>query len=169
MSRSPQLPTQKNNVFTVAAFLFVLLLGLTGALGGSTRAAAEGIQDLRTGDCFNAEDDPKDYKEEGSDIVGLTVNIVPCDQPHEGEVYAVLPLPDGPFPGMKKVISLANEKCSAKTTLTDYVGAAEIPETLQIYFYAPQASSWDSGHRDLTCFLGDASGSSTGSVRATAP
>nr|WSW49919.1 septum formation family protein [Streptomyces sp. NBC_01001] len=169
MSTPPQLPSPKNNVFTVAAIVFVLLLGLTGALGNGLRAAAEEIQDLRTGDCFNTDDDLKDYKKDGSGSADRTVSIVPCDQPHKAEVYAVFPLPDGPYPGLKKINSLAKEKCTATTALTDYVGAVVLPETLGIYFYGPKASSWAFGDRDLTCFLGDASGSSTGSVRATAP
>ncbi|UUU41539.1 septum formation family protein [Streptomyces sp. NBC_00162] len=169
MSRAPHLPSQKNNVLAVAAFVFVPLLGLTGALGNGPRTVSVDAQDLRTGDCFNTNDDLKDFKEEGSDTLDPTVSTVPCDEPHEAEVYAVFPLPDGPYPGVKKIVSIGNEKCTATKALTDYVGDAELPDTLNIYFYGPHATSWALDDRDITCFLGYASGTSTGSFRATAP
>ncbi|MFZ3467562.1 septum formation family protein [Streptomyces sp. 4.24] len=169
MSRRPRRPSQKNGVLGVAAFVLVLLLGLTGALVHAPRAVSEDLQDLRKGDCFNTADDLKDYDKGGGGIAAPTVNTVPCDEPHKAEVYAVFTLPEGPFPGPKKIVALATEKCTTTTALTDYVGDAELPDTLRIYFYGPHPSAWAFGDRDITCFVGDASGSSTGSVRASAP
>ncbi|MGR4883254.1 septum formation family protein [Streptomyces sp. LARHCF249] len=168
MSRSPQPPSQKNRLLAVAAWMFVLLLGLTGALGHAPRAFAGDTQDLRVGECFDTDDDLKDYEAEGG-TEAASVTVVPCSEPHEAEVFAVIPLPDGPYPGDKKIVVIADEKCTGKA-LTDYVGkSAKLPKTLQIYHYTPQASNWALGNRDITCFLGDTSGSSTGSFRATTP
>ncbi|MCM1976458.1 MULTISPECIES: septum formation family protein [unclassified Streptomyces] len=169
MSRRPHRPSQKNGMLGVAAFIFVLLLGLTGALVHAPRAISEEIQDLRKGDCFNTADDLKDYDKNDGRIAAPTVDTVHCDEPHKGEVFAVFTLPEGPFPGAKKIVTLATNKCTATTALTDYVGAAELPDTLRIYFYGPHPSAWAFGDRDIACFLGDVRGSSTGSVRASAP
>ncbi|MFE4258105.1 septum formation family protein [Streptomyces sp. NPDC056883] len=168
MSRRPRRPSQRNGVLGVATVVLVLLLGLTGVLVHAPRAVSEDIQDLRKGDCFNTADDLKDYNEDASGIAAPTVDTVPCDKPHKAEVYAVFSLPEGPFPGAKKIVTLATEKCTATTALTDYVGDTELPDTLHLYFYGPHPSSWAFGDRDITCFVGTASGSSTGSVRASA-
>ncbi|MFC5799433.1 DUF4190 domain-containing protein [Streptomyces formicae] len=163
---------------TIAFYALVAVLGLTGALddgpeprrdtsGQVTSPGSSDVQDIREGDCFTTADDLAEYGDEDGAQAAFSVRIVPCDQPHEGEAYAVFDLEDGPYPGTEKVASVAEEKC-AGTTLTDYVGdAAKLPETLEVYFYHPESAGWTLGDREVTCFLGDTSGSSTGSVRAT--
>ncbi|MEV6729022.1 MULTISPECIES: DUF4190 domain-containing protein [unclassified Streptomyces] len=151
-----------------------LALGLTGMLddgperdgSGKVTAAGSGeLQDIRMGDCFNTDDKmPEGQKDTKA---SLSVTIVPCDQPHKGEAYAVFDLEDGPFPGKDEVNSTAEKKCDS-TALTDYLGTgAELPESLETYYSVPQSSSWDVGHHKVTCFVADPSGSSTGSVRGT--
>ncbi|MGW2562796.1 DUF4190 domain-containing protein [Streptomyces sp. NPDC001514] len=162
---------------TIAFYALVLILGLSGALddgpepkrdtsGQVTSPGSSDVQDIREGDCFNTDDDLAEYGDKDGGQASFSVRIVPCDQSHEGEAYAVFDLEDGPYPGTEKVISIAEEKC-AGTPLTDYVGdAAKLPETLEVYYYHPQSAGWTLGDREVTCFLGDTSGSSTGSVRA---
>ncbi|MEU2392644.1 DUF4190 domain-containing protein [Streptomyces sp. NPDC007369] len=163
---------------TLAFYAIMLVLGLSGALddGPSTRRDTGGqvttprssdVEDIRKGDCFNTDDDLAKTQEREGTQAGLSVRIVPCDQPHEGEAYAVFDLDAGPFPGMDKVVATAEEKCGGKA-LTDYVGsAAALPKTLEVFYYHPQASSWIRGDRSVTCFLGNAGGTSTGSARGT--
>ncbi|MCJ1677642.1 DUF4190 domain-containing protein [Streptomyces sp. APSN-46.1] len=166
------------HVATIAFYALMLILGLSGALddgpspkrdtsGQVTSPGSSDVKDIRKGDCFNTDDDLAEYDEkEGGQA--FSVRIVPCDQAHEGEAYAVFDVEDGPYPGAEKVVSIAEEKC-AGTALTDYVGdAAKLPQTLEVFYYHPQSVSWAFGDREVTCFLGDTSGgSSTGSVRAT--
>ncbi|MDD9377178.1 septum formation family protein [Streptomyces sp. ZAF1911] len=169
MFRRPRRPSQKNSVFGVAAFVCAMFLGVPGAPAQAPRPVSEDIQDLRKGDCFNTSDELKDYKQDASKTADPTVTIVPCAEPHKGEVYAVFSLPEGPFPGAKKIITLATNKCTATTALTDYVGETELPKTMELYFYGPHPSAWAFGDREITCFVGATSGSSTGSVRASTP
>ncbi|MGW1881245.1 DUF4190 domain-containing protein [Streptomyces sp. NPDC001970] len=162
---------------TIAFYALVVILGVSGAFddgpeprrdtsGQVTSPGSSDVQDIREGDCFTTEDDLAEYGDADGGQAAFSVRIVPCDQPHEGEAYAVFQLEDGPYPGTEKVISIAEEKC-AGTPLTDYVGeAAKLPETLEVYYYHPQSAGWTLGDREVTCFLGDTSGSSTGSVRA---
>ncbi|MFG2873670.1 DUF4190 domain-containing protein [Streptomyces sp. NPDC048337] len=163
---------------TIAFYAIFLVLGLSGALddgpapkrdtgGKVTDSGSSKVNDIRTGDCFNTGGDLAEYQDEDGGQASMSVRIVPCEQPHEGEAYAVFNLEDGPFPGTEKVTSAAEEKCGG-TKLTDYVGPkAKLSEKLEVYYYFPQAATWALGDREVTCFLGDSSGASTGSVRAT--
>ena len=74
----------------------VVLVALVVAAGAvfylaRDRGATEASQ-VRSGDCLA--DIPDSSRV-------LYVKSVSCDQPHKGEVFAVLPLPDGGFPGRR--------------------------------------------------------------------
>ncbi|MCI4084622.1 MULTISPECIES: DUF4190 domain-containing protein [Streptomyces] len=163
---------------TIAFYGILLVLGLSGALddgpspkrdtsGQVTDSGSSKVSDIRKGDCFNTNGDLAEYQDEDGGEASFSVRVLPCDQPHEGEAYAVFNLDNGVYPGTEKVTSLAEEKC-AGTLLTDYVGKdPKLSEKLEVYYYFPQATTWALGDREVTCFLGDTSGASTGSVRAT--
>ncbi|MFI7354423.1 DUF4190 domain-containing protein [Streptomyces avidinii] len=162
---------------TIAFYGIFVVLGLSGALddtppkrdssGEVTEPVSGGVNDVREGDCFNTTDDLKDYHDKDGGQAALSVRIVPCDQPHKGETYAVVKLDDGAYPGTEKVTAIAEEKC-AGPALTTYVGAnAKLSEKLEMYYYYPQASTWIRGDREISCFIGDPTGPTTGSVRAT--
>ncbi|MFD9478648.1 DUF4190 domain-containing protein [Streptomyces nojiriensis] len=166
----------------------IVALGLSGALedvakekrdtGGqvtgpvssgpaATGPASSGLTEIRKGDCFNTKDDLAQYGDENGTQAARSVSIVPCTQPHKGEAYAVFNLDAGTYPGNEKVTKSAEEKCSG-TALTSYVGDnPKVSEKLEIYYYYPQAASWLLGDREVTCFVGDPSGPTTGSVRAS--
>ena len=56
--------------------------------------------DVKGGDCItDVPDSPR----------VLLLNTVSCDEPHEGEVYAVLTMPDGPYPGQSKIDEYKNK------------------------------------------------------------
>lgn len=162
---------------TLALTVLVVVLGISGALddgpapkrdttGQVTGSGSSKVTDIRRGDCFNTDGDLAEYEDEEIGQAAFSVSVVPCAQPHEGEAYAVFDLDKGPYPGTDKVISIVEEKC-AGTLLTDYVGKeADLSEKLEVYYYFPQATTWALGDREATCFLGDTSGASTGSVRA---
>lgn len=161
MSRPLQLPSWNPRVMAAVAFVCVLLLGAAGALAGGARAGTTDLDDLRVGDCFTTEDELKQYQTEGP--AAETVDVVPCEQSHEGEVFAVATLPDGPYPGDKKIRSTIDKTCSDKA-VTDYLDpSAKVSKTVNVYDYFPDADSWAYGYRDIVCFLGDSSGPSTGS------
>ncbi|MFJ3205133.1 DUF4190 domain-containing protein [Streptomyces sp. NPDC086989] len=167
---------------TIAFYAIFVILGLTGSLGHAGDASSpkrdtggqvtgsgpsSPVNDIRTGDCFNTDDDLASYQEKEGGQARRSVRIVSCDQPHKGEAYAVFNLEDGAYPGTDKVVSIAEEKC-AGTKLADYVGrSAKLSETLDVYYYYPQLTSWTFGDREVTCFLGDSRGASTGSLRST--
>ncbi|MBT2468377.1 septum formation family protein [Streptomyces sp. ISL-66] len=138
--------------------MFALFLGAPGT--GQAFAAAD-TDDIEVGDCFNT---GAEIKAEAP--APLSVDIVPCEEPHQSEVFAVVTLPGGPYPGETKVIATADEKCRGRE-LFDYIGAdPELPDTMRGYYYYPRPDNWADGDREISCFLADSAGPSTGSVRA---
>ncbi|MEV7544604.1 DUF4190 domain-containing protein [Streptomyces sp. NPDC089915] len=162
---------------TLTFYAVAIVLGLTSAFDEGTRPhrdtqgqvttpGSSKVEDIRKGDCFNTDDDLAKTRQGDGTQARLSVRTVPCEQPHEGEAYAVFALDDGVFPGADKVVQLSEEKC-AGPALTGYVGdAAKLPKNLEVFYYYPQASSWTLGDRTVTCFLGSSGGTSTGSARA---
>ncbi|MCB5177959.1 septum formation family protein [Streptomyces antimicrobicus] len=161
MSRLPRTPHSR--AVHGAALAFALFLGLSGT-GPAFGAFAVDTDDIEVGDCFNTGADIK-----GAAPAPLSVDVVPCEEPHQSEAFAVFDLPDGPHPGEEKVIATADEKCGGEE-LSDYVGAdAKLPDTIRGYYYYPHSVNWTEGDRSITCFLADSAGPSTGSLRTSAP
>lgn len=139
----------------------------TAGAPATSRPGSSGLTEIRKGDCFNTKDDLAQYGDEDGTQAARSVTIVPCAQPHKGEAYAVFNLDAGTYPGNEKVTKSAEEKCSGDA-LTSYVGNnPKVSEKLEVYYYYPQAASWLLGDREVTCFVGDPGGPSTGSIRAS--
>ncbi|WP_461080967.1 DUF4190 domain-containing protein [Streptomyces deserti] len=114
---------------------------------------------LAKGDCF---DSPTgSLKGDAYDV-----EEVPCGGEHDGEVFAVVELPGGSFPGDDKVTELADDKCY---TLQDRyaMDTWALPENVDVYYLVPSRQSWRIGDREITCLFGstDEKGSLTGSLR----
>ncbi|QRY53503.1 Septum formation [Mycobacterium sp. 88mf] len=102
------------------------------------RGATEASQ-VRSGDCLTEIPDSSRV---------LYVKTVSCDQPHKGEVFAVLPLPDGAFPGDAAVVKYA-DKCAP--ALNEYAPNANSESGIQLFVLYPTADSWQRGDRSVTC------------------
>lgn len=163
---------------TIAFYAIFITLGLSGALddgpkpkrdtsGQVTDSGSSKVNDIRTGDCFNTNGDLAEYEDEDGGEAAFSVRIVPCDQPHEAEAYAVFDLDNGSYPGTDKVTATAEAECSGKK-LTDYVGKdPKLSKDLEVYYYFPQSTTWAFGDREVTCFVGSSDSTTTGSIRAT--
>lgn len=81
------------------------------------------VGDLRVGDCVRGV--------EGGESV--SVQAVPCRSPHKGEVRARVQLPDGGWPGPKRVLALAERRCA------------------ESFFFVPSEDSWRQDDRVVTC------------------
>jgi hypothetical protein len=116
------------------------LLGIVGAViyfvvGKDTVTAT----DVKVGDCLSEIPDSARV---------LTVKTVGCDQQHAGEVYAVLNMPEGDFPGQAAVDEFSN-RCEPE--LASYSPAAMTDDSIQMYVLYPTAESWEQGDRAVTC------------------
>lgn len=78
----------------------------------------------------------------------LTVTTISCDEPHAGEVFAVLTMPDGDFPG-QAAVEAYHEKCSPE--LANYSPPSLLDDEVQLYVLYPTAETWENGDRAVTC------------------
>nr|WP_149547450.1 DUF4190 domain-containing protein [Streptomyces marokkonensis] len=118
----------------------------------------DSVLGLRKGDCFNSPG--------GLEGWATDADRVPCAREHDGEVFAVVTVPDGAFPGDARLTDTADERCYA---LQDaYVmDTWALPGHVDVYYLTPSRESWDFGDREITCVLGnrDAQATLTGSLR----
>lgn len=116
---------------------------------------------IRVGDCLNSSSVVSDSGQIDH------VPIVPCDQPHEDEVYYSYDLPDGDYPGEDAIIADADTECIAQ--FGDFVGIDYDDSTLDYWPMYPTTESWDGGDREVLCIAWDSSGAKlTGSLRGAA-
>ena len=82
--------------------------------------------------------------------------LVPCEGPHEQEVYHLFELAEGPYPGDEQVEALAREQCAAQFEV--YVGVAPAWSGLDFIYVWPGRDIWEMGNRRGGCSLLDATG-----------
>jgi Septum formation len=95
--------------------------------------------DVRVGDCLT--EIPRDTRV-------LTVQTIECEESHAGEVFAVLLMPEGDFPGQAAIDTYA-DKCSPE--LASYSPAAMKDDSIQMYVLYPTEETWAKGDRAVTC------------------
>ncbi|MBF4992564.1 septum formation family protein [Arthrobacter gandavensis] len=97
--------------------------------------------DLKVGDCLV--DDPDAEQIEA-------VDVLPCTEPHDTEVYAAMDMEAGAFPGEEAVDAAAQEFCLAE--FQPYIGTDYSESALNIGYLTPTPSSWTLGNdREILC------------------
>jgi Septum formation len=156
-------PARGTSRLAVAAVIFGLIV-LAGAAVGALAVATHGFRpktviqyhlaavfSLRPGDCLNSSPN------------GLSVTVLSCATPHDGEVFATFSLTAPSWPGDAAVQSEANSGCLSR--IAGYVGPQLANAGLaQEYFYPDQAA-WQAGVRTVVCEVRASTGQLTGSVR----
>ena len=131
----------------------VFMHPLDSEAAGDEEAAAGAVtfvNDARVGQC---------YQNNGSDAV-------PCGQPHDVEVFAILPLGGQQLPAEAELDRLAEHACTAQ--FRTYVGVAADASRLDFDWWTPTKASWASGNRTVLCVLENADASRlVGSMRGT--
>ena len=124
---------------TVGALLVITLSGcavVSDALGpGETT-----VFDVTAGDCLN------DASESG-DV--STVPVVDCDEPHDSEVYAVITMDDGEYPGDAAVVTQANDSC--RDSFERFIGVPAAQSRYMFNALYPTEDSWNGGDREILC------------------
>ena len=98
------------------------------------------VFDITAGDCLNDASQMGDVS---------TVPVVDCDKPHDSEVYAVIVMTDGEYPGDETVVQQADDGCRAE--FEKFVG---IPASESRYMFNalyPTEESWNGGDREILC------------------
>lgn len=98
------------------------------------------VFDIAAGDCLN------DASESG-DV--STVPVVDCEKPHDSEVYAVIVMADGDFPGDKAVVQQAADGCRAE--FESFVGVPAAESRYMFNALYPTEESWNGGDREILC------------------
>lgn len=110
--------------------------------------------DVGVGDCLG----------ETSTGVVQSVDLVPCDEPHEAEAYFAGDLPEGEFPGEEAILDYVEANCIP--AFEDFVGADYQTSELDFSWLEPTAESWAEGDREVVCVIFEVSGESkTGTAR----
>jgi hypothetical protein len=78
----------------------------------------------------------------------MTLPTVDCSQPHGGEVYAVLTMPDGDYPGPSAIDEWQN-KCPEE--LQSFSPDAMTDESVGVFVLYPTEETWAQGDRAVTC------------------
>jgi hypothetical protein len=127
----------------------------TGSALPSSREV--GVGALEVGNCVK--DDT--LRDEGQ---VETVDVVPCGQPHDLEVYVNVTVPGDDFPGDQALEKFADQSCVAH--FKDYVGIPLRDSEFDYFSYLPSENSWNDGDQVVTCGLIDPDGEKlTGSAR----
>ncbi|WP_233213339.1 septum formation family protein [Mycobacterium hubeiense] len=138
-------PAPKSNWWAIAAVMVAVLAGVAvTALGAAAvlHLLARGSVDatkVSTGDCL---------AEIPDDTTVTRVDVVDCSEPHKGEVFAVLTMPDGDFPGHHAITRYQN-RCEPQLSLQ--LPAAAADPTIGLFVLYPTEDSWDRGDRAVTC------------------
>jgi hypothetical protein len=98
-----------------------------------------GANEVKAGDCL------EELPESG---LVLTVDTAPCTEPHKGEIFKVMTMPDGDFPGTAAIEEYQN-KCAPE--LDKYSPDASRDPQIGLFVLYPSEDSWGQGDRAVTC------------------
>lgn len=132
--------SNKGLIIGLAVLAVVILLGAI-AVGVAIFVMKDNTvaTDMKVGDCIS--DIPDDARV-------LTLPTVDCAQPHGAEVFAVLTMPDGDYPGQQSIDEVQNQ---CPDELTAYAPNVTIDDSIGIYVLYPTPQTWDAGDRAVTC------------------
>ena len=91
----------------------------------------------------------------------LTLDTVACSEPHTGEIFSVMTMPDGDFPGQFAIEEYQN-KCAPE--LAEYSPEAASDQEIGVLALYPSRDSWGQGDRTVTC-IATSDSPRTGSVK----
>lgn len=111
--------------------------------GSISRAGSMSVHDLRVGDCF-------DFNDNDAEEVD-TVRGIPCDQPHDNEVFATSDMASGPFPRDLEFDIAFETICLA--SFATYVGVYYQDSEIWADMLVPLSEGWAEGDRRVTCYL----------------
>ena len=149
-------------LLTLVVILAVILVALFGGFGGGggggddsadepaaktdkpakAPAGTVSARDLKVGDCIT------DARSTTGDVT--TFIAVACSKRHDGEVYTLIKLKGGKYPGTKFVTGKGNRGCRAR--LRRQATAKQYRDRLLGYkFVYPTKQSWAQGDHEVTC------------------
>jgi len=155
---------------TLTGALLVMALALAGCQPAMSTTApqqadsgdsapAVSVLELTVGTCLNDVDQPL-----GQDLT--EVPAVPCDEPHQSEVYADIIVDEPDYPGVDAMIQRAQQECIDE--FGQFVGLEFAASELNFHYYYPTASSWSAGDRSIYCVVFDPGVETVGTLAGAA-
>lgn len=133
-----------------AAVLALIVVAAGCGTGPGVRADR-----IRVGDC---------YQDSGPSVERF--DVVPCEEPHDNEVFLLFDAPGGRYPGKEALTDLAATRCTGEA-FTRYVGVPLEQSDLRTFEVLPTRDTWErDGDREIICVLYAAAGRVRGSARA---
>ena len=129
-------------VIAVAISLIMTYTPTRNDDGKVTTPGTVTLTSLKKGDCLNT-----DKIQDGVEF--STVPAVPCNQPHDAEIYAIFPLTGSTWPGNAKAASLAQAGCLSR--MKTFLPSKSAQAKYDIYFIHPAESGWLHGERNVSC------------------
>ncbi|RMI12480.1 hypothetical protein EBM89_08565 [Cellulomonas triticagri] len=130
------------------------------ATGEITASAEATVFDIAVGDCLDMSGENTTSTVE-TEVE--TLPTVPCDQPHDGEVYAEKELEGEKIPA--DLMTQVEQFCYDE--FEPFVGQAYETSRVEIYYLYPQEQSWSMGDRGIQCIGIAMDEPVTGSMRGT--
>lgn len=119
--------------------------------GTVVSAGSWSVFDLRPGDCIS----------EGTAVDSDMVPLVPCDEPHSQEVFAVITSTEMAYPGGGALAARGDEQCLAGLGDLD----SQVPEGVSFSYLLPSETTWqENNDRAIVCVLIFPGGQALGSV-----
>ncbi|MGW3167251.1 septum formation family protein [Streptomyces sp. NPDC001142] len=148
----------------VAALLAISAVGCSdvsdavdSAKDGAKKVARQrSVFSLDVGDCYNP-----NGKAEGT---AYAVEIVPCDEAHEGQVVGEFAIDKGKeYPGDDGVSTIADTRCPVEAQ--KYAPDTwALPKGVALFYYTPTKDSWVTGDRAVSCTYTAEKGTFSGSL-----
>ncbi|MFE5187294.1 septum formation family protein [Streptomyces sp. NPDC056628] len=111
--------------------------------GAKKVARQRSVFSLDIGDCYNP-----NGKAEGT---AFTVEIVPCDEAHVGQVVGEFSIDKGKaYPGDDGVSTIADNQCPVEAQKYSPDTWA-LPKGVSLFYYTPTKESWATGDRAVSC------------------
>jgi hypothetical protein len=129
----------------VAVFGVLIAVGIaTGADGDSRGHVTSGsveVESLKVGDCVNGVRENQEFRR---------LPTLPCAEPHQAEVFALITIPESSWPGDTAIQEWAD---GCVDELEVYSSAAAEDDTLDAFYLHPTRRSWVRGDRTVTCLV----------------
>ncbi|WP_030861255.1 septum formation family protein [Streptomyces sp. NRRL S-37] len=151
----------------ISAVVALLAIGAVGcsevsdavdsAKDGAKKVARQrSVFSLDIGDCYNP-----NGKAEGE---AYSVEIVPCDEAHEGQVVGEFTIDEGTeYPGDDKISTIADDRCPVEAQKYSPDTWA-LPKGAALFYYTPTMESWATGDRAVSCTYTAEGGKLNGSL-----
>ncbi|WP_069169698.1 septum formation family protein [Streptomyces griseus] len=135
---------------------------IDGAKDGAKKVARQrSVFSLETGDCYNPNTKPtgEGVQEEAA------IEIVPCEEAHQGQVVGEFSIDKKEYPGDDAVSVIADERCPVEAQkFTPDTWA--LPKGVSVFYYHPTKESWATGDRGVSCAYTKESGTFSGSLKS---